>query len=42
MFSFVDAAGKAHSIDMEDTVDYMIDVDMPKVLHDGRAIQTNF
>ena len=34
MFSFVDAEGIAHSIDTEDTVYYMIDVDMSKVLHE--------
>ena len=32
--SFVDAEGKAHTIKMEDTVYYMTDVDMPKVLHE--------
>ena len=34
MFFFVNAEGKAHSIDTEDTVYYLIDVDMPKVLHE--------
>ena len=32
-FTFVDAEGKAHSIDTEDTVYYMTDMDMPKILH---------
>ena len=34
MFSFVDAEGKAHSIDTEDTVYYMTYVDLPQVLHE--------
>ena len=34
MFSLVDAEGKAHSIDTEDTVYYMTDVDMPKEMHE--------
>ena len=34
MFSFVDTRGKAHTIKTEDTVYYMTDVDMPKVLHE--------
>ena len=34
MFTFVDAEGQAHSIDTEDTVYYMTDVDMSKKLHE--------
>ena len=33
-FTLVDAEGKTHSIDTEDTVYYMPDVDLPKVLHE--------
>jgi len=33
-FTFVDAEGKSHTIKMEDTVYYLTDVDMPKVLHE--------
>ena len=33
-FTFVDAEGKSHNIKTEDTVYYMTDVDMPKVLHE--------
>ena len=33
-FTFVDAEGKTHSIDTEDTVYYTTDVDLPKVLHE--------
>ena len=33
-FTFVDAEGKAHTIKTEDTVYYMTDVEMPKVLHE--------
>ena len=32
-FTVVDAEGKTHSIDTEDTAYYMTNVDMPKVLH---------
>ena len=34
MLTFVDAEGKSHTIKAEDTVYYMTDVDMPKVLHE--------
>ena len=30
----MDAEGKTHSIDTEDTVYYMTDVDLPQVLHE--------
>ena len=33
-FTFVDAEGKSHTIKTEDTVYYMTDVDMPKVLRE--------